>query len=345
MLVRMGMACHAGENGLGFGGGMGRAAAGWNAAMIQPPRLFLYLDAVARAGSIRKAAEKLRVASTALNRRILDLEKEIGSPLFERLPRGVRLTAVGEVLIASIRRSLSDLASAQSQIEQLHGLVRGSVRIACSESTANDLVPDAVVRYHQRYPGVQFRVRVGPTAELLSALMADEVDLMLTHDPPRSDALNVIATFKQPLCAMMRPCHPLAKYRSLRLSDCEPYPVVLGADSFGSRRLINTVMIKSRLVLKIAMESNTVQPQKVFARGSDAICFLYQIGTLRDVRNGDLVAIPLADPDLARGVLVLAARAGRSLSIPAASFVETLRGAFGQLSEVGTDAREPLSVK
>lgn len=83
----------------------------------------------------------------------------------------------------------------------------------------------------------------------------------------------------------------------------------------------------------------------MFVRGSDVIRFLYQIGTLRDVRNGDLVAIPLADPGLARGVLVLAARAGRSLSIAAAGFVETLRGAFGQLSEFGADAREPLSVK
>src|SRR5262249_44326042 len=110
-----------------------RRGRGQGPSMIQPPRLYLYLDAVARAGSIRKAAEKLRVASAARTRRILDFEKEVGSPLFERLPRGVRLTAAGEVLIATIRRSLSDLAAAGSQIEQLRGLVRGSVRIACSE--------------------------------------------------------------------------------------------------------------------------------------------------------------------------------------------------------------------
>jgi molybdenum-dependent DNA-binding transcriptional regulator ModE len=73
--------------------------------MLQPPRLYLILDTVARAGSIRKAADRLRIASTALNRSILNVEKELGTPLFERLPRGVRLTAAGEVLIATIRRS------------------------------------------------------------------------------------------------------------------------------------------------------------------------------------------------------------------------------------------------
>jgi DNA-binding transcriptional LysR family regulator len=313
--------------------------------MIQPPRLYLYLDAVARAGSIRKAAEKLGVASTALNRRILDFEKEIGSPLFERLPRGVRLTAAGEVLIATIRRSLSDLASAGSQIEQLRGLVRGSVRIACSESTANDLIPEAIARYQERFPGVQFRLQSGPTTSLLTALMADEVDLMLAHDPPRSDALNVIESIGQPLCALVRPGHPLAARTSIRLSECQPYPVALGAEVFGSRRLINTVMIKSRLTLEIAMESNAVQPQKVFVQHGDGVCFQYRIGALRDVRDRLLVAIPLTDPDLSNGRLVLASRAGRLLPIPAASFVETLKAVFGRIPEHSGPRSVPVRAK
>jgi DNA-binding transcriptional LysR family regulator len=301
--------------------------------MIQPPRLYQYLDAVARAGSIRKAADKLRVASTALNRRILEFEKEIGTPLFERLPRGVRLTAAGEVLIATIRRSLSDLASAESQIEQLRGLVRGTVRIACAESAANDLIPETIARYQERYPGVQFQMMVGSTAPLMAALMADETDLLLAHDPPSSDLLNVIESIKQPLCAMMRPGHPLAARKTLRFADCQPYPVALGTETFGSRRLINTLLARTRMSLKVAMEASAVQPQKVFARDTDAICFQYQIGTLRDARDGELVAIPLTDPDLLKGRLVLASRAGRMLPIPAASFVETLKAVLSRIPE------------
>jgi len=310
--------------------------------MIQPPRLYLYLDAVARAGSIRKAAEKLRVASTALNRRILDFEEEIGTPLFERLPRGVRLTAAGEVLIATIRRSLSDLASAGSQIEQLRGLVRGTVRIACAESAANDLIPETIAHYQERYPGVQFQMMVGSTAPLLTALMADETDLLLAHDPPSSDLLNVIESIKQPLCAMMRPGHPLANRKTLRLADCQPYPVALGPETFGSRKLINTLLARSRMSLKVAMEAGAVQPQKVFARDTDAICFQYQIGTVREARTGELVAIPLTDPDLTKGRLVLASRAGRLLPIPAASFVETLKAVLNRLTE---DSSSPAKGK
>ncbi len=62
-------------------------------------RILDYVDEVARAGSIRKAAERLNVTASAVNRRIADLEEELGAPLFDRRPRGVQLTAAGEVFV------------------------------------------------------------------------------------------------------------------------------------------------------------------------------------------------------------------------------------------------------
>ena len=86
-----------------------QAGAGTRGRRIRAPRLYLYFDAVVRHGSIRRAAETLRIASSALNRRILDLEEEIGTILFDRLQGGVRLTAAGETFAAHVRRTLSDL--------------------------------------------------------------------------------------------------------------------------------------------------------------------------------------------------------------------------------------------
>lgn len=56
-------------------------------------RLLTYIDEVARVGSIRKAAERLNITASALNRRVQDIEDELGTKIFERLPRGVRLNA------------------------------------------------------------------------------------------------------------------------------------------------------------------------------------------------------------------------------------------------------------
>src|ERR1700733_8506757 len=93
-------------------------------------RLLLYLDEVARAGSMRKAAERLNVAASAINRQILALEHDLGTPLFQRRPRKMVLTAAGEVLIRHIRQTLRDLERARSKIEELKGLTRGEITIA-----------------------------------------------------------------------------------------------------------------------------------------------------------------------------------------------------------------------
>ena len=292
--------------------------------MLHPPRSYVYLDAVARAGSIRKAAEKLHVASTALNRKILELEEEVGTPLFERLPRGVRLTAAGELLVAAVRRGIADLRSAGSQIEQLRGLVRGTVRVGCAESVATDYMPQAIARYQETHPGVQFQLLSGVTGQLVAALLRDDVELVMVHDPQPSEGLRVLAALPQPLCAMLRPDHPLAASPSLRLADCAGYPLALGDASFGSRRLIDAVSAQSRIALKVALEASTVQALKEFTLRSGAISFQFEIGTRREARRGELLSIPLRDRAFTGSQLVLATRAGRVLPIATMSFLEGL---------------------
>src|ERR1700751_3311474 len=81
----------------------------------------LYFDAVRRAGSIREAARRLNVASSAVNRQILKLEAEIGAPLFDRFPDGIKLTWAGEAIARHVLVVLQDLDRARSDIEGLKG--------------------------------------------------------------------------------------------------------------------------------------------------------------------------------------------------------------------------------
>lgn len=93
-----------------------------------------FIDAVARAGSIRMAAEGMALTSTALNRRVLALKEELGMPIFERLARGVRLSTAGELLIHHLRNQAAELETLKSQIADLAGERRGHVAIACSQA-------------------------------------------------------------------------------------------------------------------------------------------------------------------------------------------------------------------
>lgn len=302
--------------------------------MLRPPRAYVYLDTVARAGSIRKAADILHVAATALNRKIKETEDSLGTPLFERLPRGVRLTAAGEVMVAAVRRSMADMRAAVSHIDHLRGEVRGTVRIGCAESVGTDLIPAAIAHYQQSHPAVQFCMASGVTTHLVASLLQDSVDLILVHDPQPNDQIEELASVRQPLCAMVRPSHPLASQHTLRLTDCQKYPVALGNQTFGSRHLIDAIVARSSIRLKVVLEASTVQSLKEFTRQTDVVSFQYQIGVRREVQRGELVAIPLVDRSLALTRLVLAGRKGRLMPVASQSFANLLVKTLESLSAI-----------
>src|SRR5207237_10869544 len=89
--------------------------------MMLHSRLLSYVDEVARTGSIRKAALHLNVAASAISRQILALETQLGTPLFQRLPKKLILTAAGEVLIGHIAQTPTELTRAQAKIAEVKG--------------------------------------------------------------------------------------------------------------------------------------------------------------------------------------------------------------------------------
>jgi DNA-binding transcriptional LysR family regulator len=295
---------------------------------LRPPRHLTYVDAVARHGSIRKAADALNVASSALNRQILDLERDFGTALFERLPRGVRLTAAGEVFLAYARQAISELKAVESQVEQLRGLVRGQVGVAAVESVANELLPAVITQFQVKHPNVRFNVRIGAPDELAAALIADQVDLILTHHPPPRKHAAIVASAQQALCALMVCDHPLAERAELHLRDCLAYPLALGDETLAGRTLIEQVLAQASFDLDPRLVSNSVETMKAFARRTRGVCFQFRRPGKAIISPGDMIALPLIDPPLLQAKLFLATRRGRVLPIAAASFAELLTTAM-----------------
>jgi DNA-binding transcriptional LysR family regulator len=293
---------------------------------LRPPRVLSYVDAVARCGSIRKAADALNVASSALNRQILDLETDLGAPLFERLPRGVRVTSAGEAFLVYARMVISELKAVESRIEQLRGLVRGQVSVAAAESVAGELLPSAITRFQATHPNVRFHVRIGAPEELMAALVADQVDLILTHDAPRKKDIAIVAVARQALCAMVVPDHPLASRNEIRLRDCLAYPLALADTTLAGRGLIEQVLAQASFDLDPRLVSNSVEAMKAFAHMNRGVCFQFRSPGKALMPPGDMMALPLVDPALLQARLLLATRRSRVLPVAAAAFVEQMKG-------------------
>src|SRR5580693_7973637 len=198
-------------------------------------RLLRYLDEVSRLGSIRKAAVRLNVASSAINRQILALENELGAPIFERMPRRLRLTATGEVLIAHVRDTLKGHLRAEAQIEALKGLARGEVTIA----TMNGLAAGPLPRFLSSILDQHLRVRVLPFDQMTNTVLTGEADLALTYNPPNSPGLRIVASHDLAIGAVVSPKHPLTKRRSLRLADCAEFPLAVADSSMTIRPAVD----------------------------------------------------------------------------------------------------------
>ena len=157
-------------------------------------RLLSYLDEVARLGSMRKASARLNVASSAINRQILALEAELGTPLFLRLPRKLMLTTAGEIMIRHVRQTLKDMERVQRRIEELKGLRRGEITLAIMSGLAANMVPRIAVDFRRNSPRVKLTLRLLPTGtDIMAAVATGEADLGLGFDFPRDPALRVVA--------------------------------------------------------------------------------------------------------------------------------------------------------
>ena len=164
-------------------------------------RILQYVNQVARTGSIRKAAEQLNATSTAVNKRIKDLEDELEVELFDRTPRGVSLTAAGEMFIHFVREQLSEEDRMRSRLDEMRGLRRGLVRIATSQALAGNFMPDLLAGFKKRSPNVAFHVLAATHSQAISVLQEHEVELVLIYRPPRTYKLEPIFSINQRLMA------------------------------------------------------------------------------------------------------------------------------------------------
>jgi DNA-binding transcriptional LysR family regulator len=282
-------------------------------------RLLRYLDEVARSGSIRKAANRLNVASSAVNRQILALEQDIGSPIFERMPRGLRLTAAGEMLISHVRQTLKEHERVRARIEALKGLRRGLVTVVTTTGIAGGFLAGVIERFGAAHPGIKLRIQTLPRDVTIAAVVSGEADFALAYNLPNTPRLSTFLRFEYRLGAVMAPDHPLARRLSLRLAECFEYPVVISDRTMSIRDVLESVAGLD-YDLGLAMETNSIELMKRLARTSPNITFLNPVDIGAELRAQTLALIPVREIENKPQILSLVYRSRGALD-PAANLL------------------------
>jgi len=291
-----------------------------------------YFNEVAALGSIRRAAEQLHVAPSAVSRQIAQLERDLDMTLFFRSKAGVQLTNAGEVYWRQTRRVLLDLTHARQSLDDMRGLRRGEVRLYVIEGILFDFVPRIISAFHARYPGIQFTVHTASTDQIVAALMEREADIGLTFNAAPRAEIQVIEEFIEPVSCLVAPTHRFADASLLKMSSLVDEPMALAESSFGLRQIVEKALRRYRNSFAPVITTNSLELTKAMAMTGTMIAFLPMLNVQRELAEGSLRAIPIDSKELSESRTSVCIHRDRPLSFAGREFLKALREAFQALN-------------
>ncbi|MDQ7730862.1 LysR family transcriptional regulator [Halomonas sp. SpR8] len=287
-----------------------------------------YFEEVARQGSLRKAAERLHVAASAVNRQILKLESELGVPLFERLPRGLRLSPAGELILYQVRQWQRDERQLQEYLGEIRGTGCAEVRIATVESLTDQLLPNVLAEFRGRFPRVRFVVMTGLTETILDQVRKGDADIGLCINPPVTPKVRFLGQVELEFGAVVAPSHPLAEHEALRLRDCIPYPALLPDSEMFHGSTLQQLLVRANIELEPLASCNRILALKSLARAGLGVAFLNRLDIARELSHKELLFKPLLDQHIPKARLTLCGHGDRALPMSIAVLAEQMREAM-----------------
>lgn len=294
-------------------------------------RFLRYFMTVGRLGSIRKAADELNVSASAIDRQILNAEAELGMPLFERLPTGLRLTAAGEIVMAAGTRWQKGLVDVRAQIEDLRGLKRGHVTLAIMDALTKGYIPARIRAIQNRYPGISVDVRVMANEHIRGAIASGEVDFGICFDPQTFRDLTVLAYANIRLGFVVPGDHPFARRASARFSACAGLPMILPAPPLAVAQQVQVLAGTSKMPLERKASSDNIQMITSLVLEGVGIGLLTSLDVANEVRSGQLAFVPLTDPVLKPMTLALCTATSRATSYAADVVLQEIQHSFAAL--------------
>lgn len=216
--------------------------------------------AVAESGSFSTAAERLFLTQPAVSKRIAQLEQQLGTRLFDRVGRRIRLTEAGEALLPRARQVLLELEDMGRAISNLTGTVSGTLRIGTSHHIGLHRLPPVLRRFSREYPDVKLDIHFIDSEEAWEAVLHGDLEMGVVTLPPQPDPrLHSQAVWQDPLVFMAAPEHPLARLKRVPLETLTGYSAILPSPVTFTRRIVESLFEEQALTLNISMSTNYLE--------------------------------------------------------------------------------------
>jgi DNA-binding transcriptional LysR family regulator len=198
--------------------------------------------AIAEAGSISRGAERLLISQPAVSKQLKELERAMGTPLMNRMPRGVRLNEAGVLLAAYAKRLFAVADEAQRAMDELRGMQRGRLSVGASTTIGVYLLPEVFVKFRQEYPGVQMHLEIADSQSIRERLASGAIDVGLAQAPVEGDEFESSVFMEDELVAIAPFRHPLATRRLVKVQTLCREPFVVREVGSGGQSLIERAL-------------------------------------------------------------------------------------------------------
>jgi LysR family cyn operon transcriptional activator len=286
-----------------------------------------YFVAIADGGTMAKAAERVHVTQSTLSHQLAQLEEEVGTVLFERAGRSLRLSDAGSVWLGYARGILGQVDEAKEAVARTRKLEAGEVRIGAIHSFVTKLMPDIAAGFVKRHPGVRVQVHELPGLEIESQVEAGALDLGFAFHPPSRAGVTGERLFDDTLALAVHERHALAALRSIRFSQLAEVPLAMLTQRFATRRLLDDHFRRAGVTPRIVIEIDSVDALERIAELAVGATFLPRRTTRPRSRGSRLRLVDVTDPRPVRAA-GLVWRKTDYRSAAAAAFAEFLKAAL-----------------
>jgi DNA-binding transcriptional LysR family regulator len=292
---------------------------------VQIETLKIFCDLV-ETRSFSQAAERNFVTQSAVSQQVRGLEAKFKRRLLERVRgrRELHLTQAGEAFFEASREVLSAYGRLEEGMRQLSGTVGGTVRVATVYRVGLHELPPVVREFMALYPRAKIDLEYSRTTRVVRDVLSGAVDVGVVAYPERRRGLEVVPLGGDRLVFICRPEHPLARRKRLKAADLQGQSFVHFERDIPTRRATDRILRAHGVAVQRAAEFDNIETIKRAVEVGLGVAVVPRPSVLDEGRTGQLVVVPLAEPEWERAVGAVY-RSDRALPTAARKFVELLQ--------------------
>lgn len=252
-----------------------------------------YFRTLASIRHFTKTAQAINMSQSALSRSITRLEQELGTPLFIRDTKNIRLTPQGQRFLTHVERALRELDKGKQEIEDENAPDHGVINLSFIHSLGSYFLPQLLSEFRLRYPHIAFNLDQNNSAVLAKRLIAGKSDISLCSTMVNMEQIAWLYLYTEELFAALPKNHPFSHRKSLELKDLEGEPFITLKPNYSLRILTDQYCALSGIHPSIIFEGDDINTAASLVAANLGISLLPK---LTGVDASDLIYVPISFP-------------------------------------------------